>query len=303
MSSPHDPPPTPWGREPTGVGGPPPLGPPLGPPPSGPPPSGPPPGYPPYPGGYPPPFPGGGFPPPPPRKRTGLWIALGVVGLAVLVAVAVTVTLLVVNAGDSSPDESAGGDEGTNQTDPEPTDSGTEPRDELGVTIGPEDAPKQVVQYVDFLCPPCGQLHDQLDGQLAERAEAGEITLTIRPVIFLERVDDYTVAAANALFVVRDAAGEEVAFDFAERLLDQQPPESGPYPDDDWLVEQAVAAGAEEDAVRPGIEERAFANVVTEANVTAQGEGVSSVPAITIDGQPFDLASANPVPDLLAAIS
>ena len=157
--------------------------------------------------------------------------------------------------------------------------------DSFGLRIGEADAPKEIVVYEDFLCSFCGQLELTVRDQLDAAVEAGEVSVEFRPLGFLERIDDYSPASANAFAVVLDESGPEVAKTFHDLLFDNQPSESGPFPDDDQLVEWAVEAGAEEDAVRPGIEDMAFEGWVDAANDAASREGVKSTPTVLVDGE------------------
>ena len=157
--------------------------------------------------------------------------------------------------------------------------------DSYGLRLGEADAPKEIVVYEDFLCPFCGQLELTVRDQLDAAVEAGEVSVEYRPLGFLERIDDYSPESANAFAVVLEESGPEVAKAFHDLLFDNQPSESGPFPDDDQLVEWAVEAGAEEDAVRPGIEDMAFEGWVDAANDAASREGVNSTPTVLVDGE------------------
>ncbi|WP_224278858.1 DsbA family protein [Nocardioides lacusdianchii] len=157
--------------------------------------------------------------------------------------------------------------------------------DSYGLRIGEADAPKEIVVYEDFLCPFCGQLELTVRDQLDAAVEAGEVSVEYRPLGFLEGIDDYSPEAANAFAVVLDESGPEVAKTFHDLLFDNQPPESGPFPDADDLVDLAVEAGATEADVRPGIEDMAFEGWVDAANDAASREGVNSTPTVLVDGE------------------
>ncbi|NPD03329.1 thioredoxin domain-containing protein [Nocardioides sp. zg-1308] len=157
--------------------------------------------------------------------------------------------------------------------------------DDYGLVVGEADAPKSIVIYEDFLCPFCGQLEQTVGDQLDQQVEAGEVKVEYRPLPFLSRISDYSPQAANAFAVVLDASGPEVAKEFHDLLFDNQPEESGPFPDDDQLVEWAVEAGATEDEVRPGIEDMAFEGWVDAAGDAASDADVDSTPTVLIDGE------------------
>jgi len=157
--------------------------------------------------------------------------------------------------------------------------------DSFGLRLGEADAPKEIVVYEDFLCPFCGQLELTVGDQLDAAVEAGEVSVEYRPLGFLERISDYSPESANAFAVVLNESGPEVAKSFHDLLFDNQPAESGPFPDEDELVEMAVEAGATEADVRPGIEDMTFEGWVDAANDAASEEGVDSTPSVFIDGE------------------
>jgi len=214
-------------------------------------------------------------------------VALAIVAVAVVVLVAAAITAVVLSGDDG---EESGADPATSSSTDTTSTTSTpaEPADRYGVTVGPADAPRTVVVYEDFLCPPCGQFHRKAGARLQAMAEDGDLRLVLRPVDFLESIDVYSSNAASALFVVRDAAGDDVAARFQGLLLDEQPPESGPYPSDEDLVVLAIQAGAEESDVRAGIEGGARRALVDEATQAAQDEeNITAVPSVLLDGEPF----------------
>lgn len=156
---------------------------------------------------------------------------------------------------------------------------------QYGVTMGPTGAPHSIVVYEDFLCPFCGELEARTHEKLAALAAQGKVLVDYRPFHLLPK--DYSEQAVNAFKVVLDASGPEVALAFHNELYADQPDESGPYPDNDWLVEKAVAAGATESMVRPGIEAMSQQSWVDAATKSADDSGVSGTPTVLLDGAPF----------------
>jgi len=157
---------------------------------------------------------------------------------------------------------------------------------DYGLVVGEEDAPRSIVIYEDFICPFCGQLEQTVGDQLDEAVEAGEVKVEYRPIPFLAQRIDYSKVAANAFAVVLDTSGPEVAKEFHDLLFANQPAASGPYPDDDQLVEWAVEAGAAEDEVRPGIEDMAFEGWVDAAGDASADADINATPSVFIDGEP-----------------
>jgi len=172
-----------------------------------------------------------------------------------------------------------------NRTDITPSAVGSS---EYGVVVGDADAPAEVVIYEDFLCPACGAFEAAAGEQLAAAAASGRVVVDYRPISILQRFGPYSAESLNAFLVVKDAAGDDVAKAFHDLLFADQPSEEGPFPDADDLVATAVEAGAEEAAVRPGIESGARMDDVEAATEEATGAGVSGTPTVLLDGVLFE---------------
>ncbi len=156
---------------------------------------------------------------------------------------------------------------------------------DYGVTIGDKGAPHKVVIYEDFLCPYCGELEKATHSDLATLADQGKVYVEYRPFNLLQT--DYSVAAAGAFHVVLDTSGPEVAKKFHDLLYENQPEETGPYPDSSWLVDRAVEAGAKESDVRADIEQGAGKAWVEDASAAAGDAGVRGTPTILLDDKVF----------------
>lgn len=158
---------------------------------------------------------------------------------------------------------------------------------DYGLAVGDPGAPHTVVVYEDFLCPACGAMEEATGEELAALAEEGQAYVEYRPFVLLSQFGDYSARATEAFGVVLEESGPEVAKEFHDLLFDEQPEESAEtFPDADWLVELAVEAGADEAAVRPGIEEGAgdFAEGATQE---AQEANVNATPTVLVDGERF----------------
>ena len=168
---------------------------------------------------------------------------------------------------------------------------------EHGVTVGEADAPHTVVVYEDFLCPFCGELEGATRDDFERLAEEGELLVEYRPFNLLERISDYSPRAVNAFAVVLEESGPEVAKRYHDLLFDNQPSESGPFPDNQDLLDLAVEAGAEEDAVSEGILDVTMRDWVDDATAAAIQAGVQGTPTVILDGevvqgQPQDILDA-----------
>ena len=159
---------------------------------------------------------------------------------------------------------------------------------DYGLVVGDTAAPHEIVIYEDFLCPVCGVFEEAAGEMLSEVAATGDAVVDYRAVSFLSRFGDYSADAVNALLVVQEESGDEVAKELHDLLFADQPEESGPFPDDDWLVAKAVEAGADEAAVRPGIEDGARLADVEAATAEAEEAGVRGTPTVLLDGVVFE---------------
>lgn len=156
---------------------------------------------------------------------------------------------------------------------------------EHGVTVGDPDAPHTVIVYEDFLCPFCGELEAATRDDFERLAEEGELLVEYRPFNLLERISDYSPRAVNAFAVVLEESGPEVAKRYHDLLFDNQPSESGPFPDTQDLLDLAVEAGAEEDEVSEGILEVTMRDWVDDATAAAIEAGVQGTPTVILDGE------------------
>jgi protein-disulfide isomerase len=159
---------------------------------------------------------------------------------------------------------------------------------EFGLTIGPDDAPHEVIIYEDFLCPFCGELEAASRDDLAQLAADGKVQVEYRPFNLLSQAGDYSARSAGAFSIVLDKSGADVAKKFHDLLYENQPSESGPFPDNAALVELAVQAGATEADVQGPIENEDGADWVDRATKAADKAGVSSTPTVLLDGKVFN---------------
>ena len=175
-----------------------------------------------------------------------------------------------------------------NVRDTGPVDAPANVVDGYALAVGDPDAEHEVTIYEDFLCPACGDFEKSANVPLSDAAQAGKVYVKYYPFELLTGFDDYSRRALNALAVVLDESGPDVAKEFHDALYAAQPAEGGEMPDDDWLVQKAAEAGADADAVRPGIEDMAFGEWVDETTDHASKEGVRATPTILVDGQVWE---------------
>lgn len=170
------------------------------------------------------------------------------------------------------------------------------------VGYGDEGAPTTVEIYSDFLCPACGAFEAEMNDELTEAADAGDVRLEIFPVAILDSRSptQYSRRAANAMAVVLETTGVEEAKVFHDLLFANQPTEGGAgEPTDDELVALAVEAGAEESAVRPGIEDLQFEQWVVDATADFGDKGYTGTPTVVVDGE---VVGGNSMAEVVAAV-
>ena len=168
--------------------------------------------------------------------------------------------------------------------------------DKYGVGVGDPGAPVKVEVFEDFLCPFCRQFEAASHNDLRQAAADGKAYVVYRPIAFL---NEYSTRSLNAFGVVLDTSGGTVALKFHDLLYENQPDEGGAMPDNDWLIDKAVEAGAKEDAIRPGIEKLAFKQWMINGNDDASRRGVNSTPTVFVNG---DQVTGSSIDDLAAQV-
>ena len=202
------------------------------------------------------------------RRRSLVVTAVGVLVLAIVLVIGYVVQSSRDTAGQSAPAPSGavGG---------------------YAVPAGPSTAPVKVAVYEDFLCPFCGQFEAASRDALEKQVEAGQVQIQYHVVNFLDRssTTEYSTRAANALAVVLDTSGPQVAKRFHDLLFEHQPEEGSAGLSDARLVAYAVQAGATKSAVQPGITDRTYEQWVNNVNDQASKDGVNQTPTVRVDGK------------------
>lgn len=211
---------------------------------------------------------------------------------ALVVAASVIVVLLVVIAIAVGLQQGGNG-EGQTST---PPDNAV---DDYALAMGDNDAPVTVTVYEDMMCPYCGLFEEVSSERLKEYAESGDVEVRYHVVSFLDRAseDRYSTRAANALAVVLDTAGAEVAVEFHDALFANQPEEGGAGLSDEQMIDMAVEAGADGSAITGPIADLKFEPWVEDATEAWSMAGYTGTPTVTVNDERVDFTSAE---DLLA---
>ena len=176
--------------------------------------------------------------------------------------------------------------------------------DGYGIPAGKSSAPVKVVLYEDFMCPVCGQLEAASRTRFDEDIAAGKVQFQYQVLHFLDRSSStkYSTRAANAIGVVLDTSGATAAKKFHDLLYENQPEEGSVGLSDSQLVKYAVQAGADESAVKPGINDLKFGKWVTNVADQASKANVNATPTAVIDGKPLTEQGTALVTAIQAAI-
>lgn len=156
--------------------------------------------------------------------------------------------------------------------------------------------------YEDFLCPVCGQFESDAGDTLREYAESDDVQVNYRPISFLDRASngtEYSTRSMNAVGVVLDESGPEVALKMHDGLFANQPAENTDGLSDEELIALAVEAGADRAAVAQPIEDVKFEQWVDDATAASQNEGVGGTPTVVVNGEKLE---DNSVESLTAAV-
>jgi protein-disulfide isomerase len=123
--------------------------------------------------------------------------------------------------------------------------------DGYGVVIGSsEDA--AIDLFIEPQCPHCGQFIGQYGDAIGDHVKDGQLSVTIRPVTFLDfGGNDYSARATNAIFLVAspdDHPTPELVWEFIQGIYKELLSKASP-PNDDGLAQIANDVGVSADTV------------------------------------------------------
>ena len=167
--------------------------------------------------------------------------------------------------------------------------------DTYSVAMGKADAPVKVTVYEDPMCPYCGQFEKVSEDTLKKYADSGDVQVRYHLVSFLDTASStkYSTRAANAVGVVLDTAGSEVAVRFHNALYANQPPEGSAGLADEQLVALAVKAGADEQSIKGPIADLKFEQWVVNATDAWSSKGYTGTPTVTVNDKKVSFTSAH----------
>ena len=160
--------------------------------------------------------------------------------------------------------------------------------------------------FIEPQCPHCGQFVEKFGDSIGEFVDEGRLTLTIRPLTFLDSgSDDYSARATNAIFLIAadDEATPALVWGFIEGIYAELL-SAGP-PIDDGLAQIANDVGVSADTVNriAAAEPEVDATEVSDGNTTVIDDyGVpAATPTVydTVDEQNVDLEDPQWLDDLV----
>jgi protein-disulfide isomerase len=223
------------------------------------------------------------------ERRRNLYVAGAVLGVILLV---VGIGFFVQSQRDTTGQTAV--DPAASQTTASAGDVQVAAAETYGLGVGNPDAKVKVEIFEDFLCPFCQQYETVSRDQLRQDAADGKAYIVYRPFAFL---NEYSARALNAFAVVLNKSGPDVALKFHDLLYENQPSESGTMPDNSWLIQKAVAAGAKAADVTAGINNMVYKQWVINGADAASKRQVTSTPTIFVNGKA--IAAAASIDDLL----
>lgn len=158
-----------------------------------------------------------------------------------------------------------------------------------GIVVG--DGPVDVTVWEDFQCPFCKSFEQANGEDLRKRVDAGDITLTIHPLSFLDAKlgNTSSALAANAFGCVADV-GAQQALDYHLTLYENQPEENPGT--EAWTSEQLIGwandVGATGSEVEDCINSMTYEGWVDQVQTSMSDEGITGTPTVFVDGETFD---------------
>jgi protein-disulfide isomerase len=164
-----------------------------------------------------------------------------------------------------------------------------------------------IVMYIDYLCPFCGQFEATNSESIRTMVESGAATVEVHPIAILTNKSagtQYSLRAANAAACVADSSPESF-FDFNAILFENQPEEGSTGLTDDELKALAEEVGVSSGStIDTCIDEVQFRSWVQEATNRALTEPVPNTdpelpsvigtPTVLVNGQQYDGALDDP---------
>ncbi|WP_278235393.1 thioredoxin domain-containing protein [Isoptericola sp. AK164] len=244
------------------------------------------------------------------RDRRNRLIVFGALGVAVAALVAVAVFILMNEAERTAVDDVPLAE--VENVPATALEGGGIPVGADLVAGGENEGVPVVDEYLDYMCPICGQFEDINGADVETMLTEGDATVVFHPVSILDRMSsgsDFSTRSASAAYWVADRAPESF-YAFNEALFANQPSENTSGLSDDEMAaiaEQAgvpadVAAGIADGTARATFGQYVF-SLTNEASANEDlwnANGGFGTPTILVDGERFE--TWNQPGALLAAV-
>ena len=239
------------------------------------------------------------------RQRTGRWAlqgGLGLVVIAIIVGVVLVITNSIKPAGPGPANMASDGirigQDFVAQTTP-------------ALGAGDEPVPTEttaaadtvdIVVYVDYLCPICGEFEAANNDYIAGLVSSGAATVEYHPVAILTNSSlgtKYSNRAANAAACVANYSPDSF-FDFNAALFEQQPEEGTRGLDDSQLADIATGVDGvqQASAITTCIDDQEFASWVSAATErvldgplpNSDVQSFRGTPTVLVNGQQYEFS-------------
>lgn len=243
------------------------------------------------------------------RQRRRRWITQLSVSLGAVLVVAL-VAVVIVSGGKSSAGPlnmlsdgvlmTGDGSTVTAQT----TAAQDEGDDPVATEWADSDDTANIVVYLDYLCPYCGQFETTNGAQIESLVASGAATLEVHPLSILDRLSsgsEYSTRAANAASCVANSDPDSfLAVNTA--LFANQPAENTTGLTDEELIGLVSSAGATGDDIASCITDGAYSGWVADATDRAldgplpnsEVASVEGTPTVLVNGEQYDGALDDP---------
>lgn len=239
------------------------------------------------------------------RERRNKFFIQGGIIVAVLAIAALVVTLILQNTRPDGPGPENMASDGILLTASE--DGGITAVETPALAAGEEPTPTvpdesgtvaNIVMYIDYLCPFCGQFEMTNAESIRTMVEQGAATLEVHPVAILTNKSagsQYSLRAANAAACVADSSPDSF-FDFNAALFENQPEEGTTGLSNDDLKALAAEVGVSSPStVERCIDDTQFKSWVQDATTRAltgpvpnsELPSITGTPTVLVNGQQY----------------
>ena len=234
------------------------------------------------------------------RERRNKWLIQGGVIVAVLAVAGLVAGLLLNNVRPDGPGPANMASNGIVLTGAEgvitPVETPALAADATPTPTVPDDSGTvaNIVTYIDYLCPFCGQFEQTNSESIRAMIEEGAATLEVHPIAILTNKSagtQYSLRAANAAACVADNSPESF-LDFHDLMFQNQPEEGSEGLSNDEIAELAKQAGVSSfSTIEKCIDDKQFHTWVQDATNQALTQPVPNSDLASITGTPTVLVN------------